>query len=114
MALTGDFLSFLWGHLAGLLAIFVTIHFASNYSKGGVSSVPGPFWARVSNLWRYIDVAQGKAQLTHIELHQRYGPYVRLGPNVVSICDLNLLKTVYGVNKGYRKVGAPQPREDSL
>jgi hypothetical protein len=49
-------------------------------------------------------VAKGHAEVTHHKLHQKYGDYVRLGPNVVSVRNLDALKIIYGINKGYNKV----------
>jgi hypothetical protein len=50
-------------------------------------------------------VAHGHAEASLYRLHQKYGDYVRLGPNVVSVWDLDALRIIYGINKGYQKVG---------
>ncbi|KAF7552186.1 hypothetical protein G7Z17_g4509 [Cylindrodendrum hubeiense] len=85
------------------MAIITILHLFRNYFKPGVSDVPGPFLAKISNVWRFIDVARGRAQETHLRLHEKHGPYVRLGPNLVSVFDLDVLKSIYGINKGYTK-----------
>jgi hypothetical protein len=104
MSILGVIATFIWQHLGSILISCLLLHFVGNYLTPGVRSVPGPFWARFTNLWRFIDVARGEAQVTLLKLHRKHGPYVRLGPNVVSVNDLNMLKHIYGVNKGYKKV----------
>jgi hypothetical protein len=105
MAIISDSVSFLLQHSASIVLLLVIVHFTRNYLKSGVSSVPGPFLASLSNFWRFIDVAHGHAEASLYRLHQKYGDYVRLGPNVVSVWDLDALRIIYGINKGYQKVG---------
>lgn len=104
MAIITEITGFIREHLPIIAAVLVLVHLARNCFTRGVSEVPGPFLARFSNLWRFIDVARGKAEETHLKLHQKYGQYVRLGPNLVSVQNLDALKVIYGVNKGYTKV----------
>ncbi|KAJ5891004.1 Cytochrome P450 [Penicillium subrubescens] len=103
MAVISEPISFASQHVGGILLLLGALYLASNYLSLGVCSVPGPFLAKFSNLWRFIDVANGHAEATLYELHQKHGDYVRLGPKVVSVRDLDALKMIYGINKGYRK-----------
>ncbi|OTA63622.1 cytochrome P450 [Hypoxylon sp. EC38] len=105
MSVVSEVASFLCRHIASILTILFLSHYVRNYFARGVSSIPGPFWAKFTNLWRYLDVARGHAENTHIDLHRRYGQYVRIGPNVVSVCNIDALKNIYGINKGYQKTG---------
>lgn len=105
MAVLSDTISFLGQHLVSITLAAITLHLARNYFTPGASSVPGPFLAKLSNLWRLIDVARGRPDITLYNLHQKHGDYVRLGPNVVSVRNTEALKTVYGINKGFRKTG---------
>ena len=43
----------------------------------------------------------------NIELHEKFGPLVRIGPNHVSISDPVALKTVYGFTNIFKKVKGP-------
>lgn len=104
MAIVSDAAAFLSHNIPGILLLILVAHFTRNYFRPGVSDVPGPFLAKLSNIWRFIDVAKGHAEKTLYQLHEQYGDYVRLGPNVVSIRNLDALKTVYGINNGYQKV----------
>ncbi|OQD65538.1 hypothetical protein PENPOL_c006G06945 [Penicillium polonicum] len=103
MAIISEALISIWSHLPAILVTLALFHFARNYLKPGVTSIPGPLLAKFTNLWRFIDVANGRAEVTLYNLHQKHGDYVRLGPNVVSVRNLDALKTIYGINKGYQK-----------
>jgi hypothetical protein len=90
----------------GLYVLFVALfsYFAFNYFYHGLQKYPGPFLARISNWWRFVDVYGRQAQITHINLHRKHGDIVRLGPNMLSFADPRALKTIYGLNKGFIKV----------
>lgn len=87
-----------WSFTA-LLVRTLWIYFTSPLRK-----VPGPFLARITNLWRLFDVYYGSAHLTQKYLHDMYGPVVRIGPKTVSLTDPNLIKTIYSTKSDYRKV----------
>ncbi|KAJ5240002.1 Cytochrome P450 [Penicillium chermesinum] len=103
----GDFLAQYW---PGILLLLAVAHFTRNYLTAGASSIPGPFWAKFSNLWRFIDVAHGHAEETLCKLHVEHGDYVRVGPNAVSVRNLDALKTIYGINQGYQKASHLEPQ----
>ncbi|KAL2116009.1 hypothetical protein VTJ04DRAFT_10264 [Mycothermus thermophilus] len=69
----------------------------------GLNKYPGPFLASLTDWWRFIDVYKRRPERTHIALHKKYGPVVRLGPNTLSFSDPEALKTIYGLNKGFIK-----------
>ncbi|KAK6075439.1 hypothetical protein SCUP515_05872 [Seiridium cupressi] len=62
--------------------------------------IPGPALASVTNIPRLIWARSGRAHAIHIELHQKYGKFVRLGPNSVSICDPSAVSQIYGTSVG--------------
>ncbi|OQE00243.1 hypothetical protein PENVUL_c055G03586 [Penicillium vulpinum] len=84
MAIISEALISVWSHLPTILVALALFHFTRNYLKPGAASIPGPLLAKITNLWRFIDVANGRAEVTLYSLHQKHGDYVRLGPNVVS------------------------------
>ena len=104
MALISNAIGFVSQHALSLVVISFLVLLTRNYFTPGASSVPGPFLAKLSNIWRFVDVARGRPDITLYQLHQEYGDYVRIGPNVVSIRNLDAMKMVYGINKGFRKV----------
>ncbi|KID78805.1 Cytochrome P450 family protein, partial [Metarhizium brunneum ARSEF 3297] len=74
-----------------------------NYFRNPLRSVPGPFWARFSNLWLVYHTRQGRMHRKMIELHGKYGPLVRLGPHEISTADIDSLRTIYGPGNDFRK-----------
>lgn len=67
--------------------------------------VPGPFIASFTNLWRFRIQYFGSLAPTLQELHRRYGPIVRIGPDTVSIGSANYVDLVYSRRGEYKKVG---------
>ncbi|KIJ30225.1 hypothetical protein M422DRAFT_187409, partial [Sphaerobolus stellatus SS14] len=61
-----------------------------------LSSVPGPLPAKLTNLWIAWIASNGKAHLYYHGLHQKYGPVVRIGPEQVSIVDVDVLPNILG------------------
>lgn len=61
-------------------------------------SIPGPFWARFTRLWYFARVANGSFEKDNIALHRRYGPIVRIAPNMYSFDIPGApVKQVYGI-----------------
>jgi hypothetical protein len=69
-----------------------------------LSKIPGPWLASSTNLWRFALTWTEKAEATHIKLHAQYGDVVRLGPNLVSVTDLDAVKKIYGAGTSFEKV----------
>lgn len=65
--------------------------------------VPGPFYARFTNLFYLNRVRNGGFQHENVALHRKFGPLVRLGPKLVSIDDPSALKTIYGIGSKFPK-----------
>ena len=99
-----DLISWLWQHPLFGGALLVLSFLLQNWLKPELRSIPGPWLAKFSNIWRYHDVAKGRPDITLYKLHQKYGDYVRLGPAAVSVKNMQVLKTIYGINSGYAKV----------
>ncbi|KAG7090416.1 hypothetical protein E1B28_009535 [Marasmius oreades] len=57
---------------------------------------PGPLLARCTKFWLVYHTYPGKIHLKYKELHRRYGPIVRTGPNELSICDVDAIPSVLG------------------
>jgi cytochrome P450 len=68
-----------------------------------LSKIPGPFSASLSRLWMIQHSRAGNMNRTMIDLHGRYGPLVRTGPNEVSVADLAAIKKIYGAGTKFRK-----------
>lgn len=64
---------------------------------------PGPLPAKFTNLWRSREVSKGTANVTSIQLHEKYGTFVRMGPNTISLSDPRLIKTVFSTRNPWIK-----------
>jgi len=91
-------------HWLVVISALVLTWLVRNRYHNGLNKYPGPFLASLTDWWRFIDVYRQRPEQTHIALHKKYGPVVRLGPNVLSFSDPDALKTIYGLNKGFIKV----------
>jgi hypothetical protein len=70
----------------------------------GLSKVPGPFFASLSDLWLFVHYYRRRG-LKERDIHVAYGsPLIRLGPNTVSVSDPEALKIIYGWKPILRKV----------
>ena len=66
-------------------------------------TVPGPFLARLTNLWYLQRVRNGSFEWENIELHRKHGQVVRVAPNMYSIDDPDVIKAVYAINSRFPK-----------
>ncbi|CAE6439554.1 unnamed protein product [Rhizoctonia solani] len=64
---------------------------------------PGPPLAGLTNWWMSNIARAGRHSEAVKQLHERYGTFVRLGPNHISIADPDALEIVYGHGSGVLK-----------
>ncbi|KLO15623.1 high nitrogen upregulated cytochrome P450 monooxygenase 2 [Schizopora paradoxa] len=57
---------------------------------------PGPLVARLSKFWMMHITAGSKMNEYIKSLHDRYGPYVRIGPNEISCVDMDAMQDIFG------------------
>jgi cytochrome P450 len=84
--------------LAVQLARFIYTSLASP-----LRSVPGPILARFTRLYYFWRCSLGRWEHDEIALHKKYGPVVRVGPNMYSIDHPEVVKKVYGINSKFIK-----------
>lgn len=90
-----------------LLAAFVLLYFLDCLRLVAFTplrKIPGPFFARISGLYRLTLVASGRAPENYRAVHDRYGRIARVGPNHVSISDPMEIPTIYGLGSKFLKV----------
>ncbi|KAF9254840.1 cytochrome P450 [Marasmius fiardii PR-910] len=63
-----------------------------------LAKVPGPTLAKMSKLWGLWACWTGRQHLINKELHDKYGPVVRVGPNEISTIDLSAVNAVLGAS----------------
>ncbi|KAH8887892.1 cytochrome P450 [Thozetella sp. PMI_491] len=89
--------------VAAVLLGLVAARFLYIRLSSPLRSIPGPFAARLSRLWYFDRVRNGRFEKDNIALHCKYGPVVRVAPNFYSIDDPAVVKTVYGHSSRFRK-----------
>jgi hypothetical protein len=75
--------------------------FGWNYRK--LAKIPGP-WTFAFTKWRlaYEDWKGTRSEKIK-QLHDEYGPVVRIGPNELSFNSVSALKTIYGAGSGFER-----------
>lgn len=62
------------------------------------------FLAGWTGLYRFYYVIKGESHLFDQKLHQKYGPIVRIAPNVLDLDIPDLIKTIYNFGGDWKKV----------
>ena len=66
--------------------------------------IPGPLPAKITNFQRMSWIRTKRAHLILQGLHERYGEVVRIGPNMVSFSNPDVIPSVYPMRPGFPKV----------
>ncbi|KAK3369969.1 cytochrome P450 [Podospora didyma] len=99
--------------LVPLGTLFLAVWLYRTWSRH--CDVPGPLFASLSNFPRLKWAWSGSAHNRHIQLHEKHGKLVRIGPNCISVGDPHEIQKIYGTgtNMGksdYYKVLQPMAR----
>lgn len=78
--------------VAGLV-LLVTIVIYRRYLSP-LSTIPGPFWASFSRLWHLRITVQGNQNEQLTEAHEKYGHFVRLANNEVSVSHPDAVRKI--------------------
>lgn len=88
------------------IAVLVTWYCVSAiFTWWSLRHIPGPFVAKFSYLWLGRTTHSGKQYYVHRELHKKYGPLVRIGPNYVITDEPDAIKTVSSARSAYHRDG---------
>lgn len=91
-------------HLFGTGLLLYSIYWALHpWFLSSLKGIPGPWYAVYTKWWLAWKTVKGVRAKTIHELHQRYGPWVRIAPNEISTCDSEAIVPIYGVNSAYVK-----------
>lgn len=75
----------------------------NRYGKG-LSAIPGPFLASLSDGWLFLHYLHRKGSEEY-DLHQKFkSALVRFGPNTVSVSDAEAVRIIYGWKPVFSKV----------
>ncbi|EMD32543.1 hypothetical protein CERSUDRAFT_118598 [Gelatoporia subvermispora B] len=61
----------------------------------GLRSYPGPFLAKFTDLWLAYKVWEGNRSPDIHLLHKKHGPFMRIGPNHISVVSPAAISTIY-------------------
>jgi hypothetical protein len=87
-----------------LIPIGLLTSYVLAYIRSPLKDIPGPFFAKFSDLWRFCNHYSRSHIETQKDLHEKYGDTVRLGPNIVSLTDPTLVKKIYEARGTFVKV----------
>jgi hypothetical protein len=93
-------------HALFFLLTFTVSHFMcreQRLAEQQLRRLPGPFIGRFTSLWLvYQGYKNTSNQYIHA-LHLKYGPVVRVAPNVISFNSVEAIPAIYGVRSGFPK-----------
>lgn len=98
----GDFIS--WTQILWIVLGLTITKLIWEFLFSPLKDFPGPFAARFTNIWRVLATLRGQVDFVHVQLHRKHGSAVRIGPNVISLGDPKLIKTIYATNNPWKKV----------
>ncbi|KAI1339343.1 cytochrome P450 [Xylariaceae sp. FL0016] len=73
------------------------------YARSPLRKYPGPPLAAWTNYWMVYHASRGSMHEINKWLHEKYGPAVRVGPNMLSLDCPSLIKTCFDVRGIWRK-----------
>jgi hypothetical protein len=60
-----------------------------------LAAFPGPFLASITDLWQVYQYLTLRQPYNLTELHEKYGPFVRYGPDKLSVTSEDAIPLVY-------------------
>ena len=84
--------------IAAIIHVVWTLYISA-YRK-----IPGPFLAKFTDLWRLLSALSRQPEVAQRQLHEKYGPVVRLGPNMISVSDPAMIDEIYSRKTVLNKV----------
>ncbi|EJD00230.1 high nitrogen upregulated cytochrome P450 monooxygenase 2 [Fomitiporia mediterranea MF3/22] len=77
-----------------LILFFVALYRLSPFHP--LASYPGPLLPRISRFYLVWVATSGKQHLWYQDLHEQYGSFVRVGPNEISVSDVDVALDILG------------------
>lgn len=68
-----------------------------------LSKYPGPFLASITDLWQVSVLRTGRLPSLLVDLHEKYGTIVRIGPKELSFNDSNAVTDIYKAGRVVQK-----------
>jgi benzoate 4-monooxygenase len=90
-------------YATALLMAYLLAHSFYQFYAHALYPIPGPFWAKLTSFWLTYQCRRLNRSKAVDALHKKYGKFVRIAPNHVSISDPDALMQVYGHKSGFTK-----------
>lgn len=78
-----------------LLSLYCIAYIVYQRFLHPLAQYPGPFWASVTDAWQVLEFLSLKQPYHLTELHEKYGPVVRYGPDKISITHESAIQAIY-------------------
>jgi hypothetical protein len=73
------------------------------YSRG-LNKFSGPLFASFTDFWKLRYALAGLQKPIYVDVHEKYGDVVRIGPNELSFADPQAIRDIYGPRGCSQKV----------
>ncbi|QRW22053.1 cytochrome P450 family protein [Rhizoctonia solani] len=95
-----------YGHYCAAAGVLLTAYYVVPYVLDPHDyrcRFSGPWFASLSGSWLARSASSGRHYQNILQLHEKYGKFVRVGPDHISISDPDALEEVYGHTSGLLK-----------
>ncbi|PIL33443.1 cytochrome P450 [Ganoderma sinense ZZ0214-1] len=82
--------------LTYVIALFASVAIYRLSPFHPLAGYPGPALAKVTKFWGAWNTWKGDQHHVWMRLHRKYGPFIRTGPNELSIVDVRAVVDVFG------------------
>ncbi|KAL2130086.1 hypothetical protein VTI74DRAFT_6924 [Chaetomium olivicolor] len=103
MAFAAEHLQLWLALLAGASILYTTCLVVYRLFFHPLAKYPGPFLAKLTDAYMLYYAWKGDRHLEFWRLHEKYGKFVRFGPNSLSVNSNTALKEIYGFRANVRK-----------
>ncbi|GIZ42214.1 hypothetical protein CKM354_000549000 [Cercospora kikuchii] len=100
----------LLGAIVAALGLLFKIFQLATQPRDHLAEVPGPWYSKYTSLGFTFNALVPRVHEYVDDLHHKYGPVVRLGPNMVAVADPDGVADIFRSSRGYLK----GPLYDSL
>lgn len=91
--------------LTGVLVLILTTAVWRRFCSP-LKHIPGPFWASITRLWHVKIITDGKQNERLKSEHEKYGNFVRLAPDEISVTHPDAVKKL--LLQPLHKVSTPE------
>ncbi|KAJ9603325.1 hypothetical protein H2200_012103 [Cladophialophora chaetospira] len=92
-------------YLPLIITLLIPVYLYQTWRSRGLNKFPGPFFASLTDLWKVLYARNNsvKENSVYIDVHEKYGDVVRIGPNELSFADPQAIFDIYGTKGSDQK-----------